>query len=224
MSYRAIILVTPIIILDVFWDDFYIGQGVFKWFIIICVYYQVVRCVGNHGLDVRLLIQLARIFSDRANSLTKQSEIDANNSRYIFSLNTFSSYRWTAIFPFRAELYWKTALPLLEKLKNNHAVIYPKQSLFTYKNNKELTQDEVSNSIEKAKLFLGVQLMKKKEHEKAMHIFEQLKDPYASFYQSQIYKTMADSKTNQNKENVTSEMRSQNVILLSRYYFWHDCS
>lgn len=64
--------------------------------------------------------------------------------------------------------------------------------------------------------FLGIQLMKKKEYEKAMHIFEGLKGPYASFYQSQIYKHMADSKTNLNRENVTSEMRSQNITLLSR--------
>ncbi|XP_030766010.1 E3 SUMO-protein ligase RanBP2 [Sitophilus oryzae] len=157
---------------------------------------EVVRCVGNHGLDVKLLVHLAKIFEERANSLTKQSEIEANNHR--------------------AELYWKAALPFLEKLKNNYAIVYPKNRLFEYRSNKELGQEEVSDYLEKAKLFLGIQQMKKKEYEKAMHVFEGLKDPYASFYQSQMYKSMADSKTNQNKENVTSEMRSQNVILLSK--------
>ncbi|KAJ8928994.1 hypothetical protein NQ314_018352 [Rhamnusium bicolor] len=156
---------------------------------------EVVRCVGHHGLDVRLLVMLANIFEERSKNLTKQSEIEFNDAR--------------------AELFWKTALPLLEKIKNNQVNTYPSNRLFEYKS-KEISISEASSYIEKGKLFTAVQLMKKKEYEKALHIFEQLKDPYASFYQSQIYKHMADQKTNQNKENVTSEMRSQNIILLSR--------
>ncbi|KAJ8957128.1 hypothetical protein NQ318_007344 [Aromia moschata] len=156
---------------------------------------EVVRCVGHHGLDVRLLVTLASIFEERSKNLTKQSEIESNAAR--------------------AELYWKTALPLLEKIKNNQVVNYSSNRLFEYKA-KELSISEASSYIERGKLFNGIQLMKKKEYEKALHIFENLKDPYASFYQSQIYKHMADQKTSQNKENVTSEMRSQNIILLSR--------
>lgn len=155
-----------------------------------------VRCVGNHGLDVKLLVNLATIFADRVGRLTKHTEIEANSAR--------------------AELYWKTALPLLEKLKNEHAVVYPSNRMFELKGGKDISLDEILTYIEKAKLFMGVQLMKKEEYEKAMNLFEGLKDPYASFYQSQIYKAMADSKTSQRKENVTSEMRSQNIILLSR--------
>lgn len=156
---------------------------------------EVVRCVGQHGLDIKLLVHLANIFAERSKVLTKQTEIDANDAR--------------------AELYWKTALPLLEKLKNNQAVTYAPNRLFEYKG-KEMALGDVCGYIEKGRLFIGVQLMKKKEYERALQIFEMLKDPYASFYQSQIYKHMADQKTNQNKENVTSEMRSQNIILLSR--------
>ncbi|KAL1491802.1 hypothetical protein ABEB36_012345 [Hypothenemus hampei] len=156
---------------------------------------EVVRCMGNHGLDVKLLVNLASIFANRASKLNKHSEVVANSAR--------------------AELYWKTALPQLEKIKNEHAIIYPKNRLFEY-NDRDLTQDEVGSYIEKAKLYIGVQLMEKGDYEKAMSIFEGLKDPYASFYQSQIYRKMADSKTNEKKENITSEMRSQNIILLSR--------
>lgn len=156
---------------------------------------EVVRCIGQHGLDVKLLVNLATIFAERAKQLTKQTEIDANDAR--------------------AELYWKTVLPLLEKLKNNQLITYATNRLFEYKT-KEMPLNEVIVNIENGKLFIGVQLMKKKEYERALQIFELLKDPYASFYQSQIYKYMADQKTNQNKENVTSEMRSQNIILLSR--------
>ncbi|KAJ8924619.1 hypothetical protein NQ315_000769 [Exocentrus adspersus] len=156
---------------------------------------EVVRCVGHHGLDVRLLVTLAKIFEERSKRLTKHSEIEFNDAR--------------------AELYWKTALPLLEKIKNNQMVTYSNNRLFEYKS-KDISISEASAYIENGKLFTAVQLMKKKEYERALHIFEQLKDPYASFYQSEIYKHMAEQKTSQSKENVTSEMRSQNIILLSR--------
>nr|XP_023030195.1 E3 SUMO-protein ligase RanBP2 [Leptinotarsa decemlineata] len=156
---------------------------------------EVIRCVGHHGLDVKLLVMLAQVFEERLKNLTKQSEIEFNSAR--------------------ADLYWKTALPMLEKIKNNQAITYSSSRLFEYRS-KEMSIAEASAFIEKGKLFTATQLMKKKEYEKALQIFENLKDPYASFYQSQIYKHMADQKTNQNKENVTSEMRSQNIILLSR--------
>ncbi|XP_023311768.1 E3 SUMO-protein ligase RanBP2, partial [Anoplophora glabripennis] len=156
---------------------------------------EVVRCIGHHGLDVRLLVALAKIFEERSKKLAKQSEIEFNDAR--------------------AEMYWKTALPFLEKVKNNQMITYSNNRLFEYKG-KDISISEASSYIESGKLFTAIQLMKKKEYEKALHIFEQLKDPYASFYQSEIYKHMADQKTNQNKENVTSEMRSQNIILLSR--------
>ncbi|XP_066138982.1 E3 SUMO-protein ligase RanBP2 isoform X1 [Euwallacea fornicatus] len=156
---------------------------------------EVIRCVGNHGLDVKLLVILAKIFADRVNKLKRPTQIEANSAR--------------------AELYWKTALPLLEKLKNEHAVIYPNNRMFEFKN-KDLTMDEIVSYIDQGKLFVGVQLMKKKEYEKAMQIFGELKDPYASFYQSQIYKSMAENKTLAPKEHLTSEMRSQNITFLSR--------
>lgn len=156
---------------------------------------EVVRCIGNHGLDVKVLVALANTFAEKAKTLTKQTEIEFNEAR--------------------AELYWKAALPLLEKLKNNQAVTYTSNRLFEYKS-KEFSNSEVLYQIDSGKLFNAVQLMKKKEYERALKIFEQLKDPYASFYQAQIFKSLADEQTNQSRENVTSEMRSQNIILLSK--------
>ncbi|CAH1962372.1 unnamed protein product [Acanthoscelides obtectus] len=156
---------------------------------------EVVRCVGHHGLDVKVLVNLGTLFEERSKNLTKQSEIEANSAR--------------------ADLYWRTALPLLEKIKNSQIIVYPNNRLFEYKN-KEMSVPEAVSYIEQGKLFTGAQLMKKKEYDRALEVFAHLKDPYASFYQAQIYKHMADEKTNQSKENVTSEMRSQHIILLSK--------
>lgn len=156
---------------------------------------EVVRCIGNHGLDIKLLVILANTYTERAKNLTKQSEIEFNEAR--------------------ADLYWKAALPLLEKLQKNQAVTYSTNRLFEYKS-KEMSPSEILLHIDEGKLFNATLLMKKKEHERALHIFECIKNPYASFYQAKIYKLMADEQVNQHKENVTSEMRSQHIILLSK--------
>lgn len=154
-----------------------------------------VRCVGNHGLDVKLLVQLAAAFSDLAKTLTKQSEIEFTEAR--------------------AELYWRTALPLLEKLSNNQTCIYTGPRLFDYKA-KELTLSDIQMNMDKAKLFLATQQMKRKDYERALQTFEGLKDPYASYYQGLIYKNMAAELANQNKDNMTTQLQNQHSILLTK--------
>ena len=48
---------------------------------------------------------------------------------------------------------------------------------------KELSKAEMSALIEEGRFFLACQLMKEDKHEKAIEAFQQLKSPYASFYQ-----------------------------------------
>lgn len=75
---------------------------------------------------------------------------------------------------------------------------------------------ELYAHIDNAKLFLAKQLMDRKDFEKALLMFESLKDPYASYHQSQIYQAMAEEHVNEAEENVTSQMRTQRVILLTK--------
>lgn len=160
---------------------------------------EVVRCVGNHGLDVKLLIELANIFNASAKNSNKQSEIEGNEAR--------------------AELYWKTALPLLERLKSNKIYTVSGKRLFEYRS-KEMSGKEIQNHMDNGNLFIASRLMKQKEYEKALSLLEQLRDPYASYYQANIYKTMAEEQINQN--NVTTQMQNQHAILLTkaRDYFY----
>lgn len=123
-----------------------------------------------------LLVNLARTFVSKSKQQLKQSEIEMIKAR--------------------AELYWKVAMLLLEKLKNGQ--ILPKstsQRMFDYKC-KELTDEVVHDCIEEGKLFLGCQMMARKDYELALEMFSSLKDPYASFYQADIYKTLAESEVN----------------------------
>lgn len=153
---------------------------------------EVVRCVRNHGLDVNLLVKLANAFTEYAKSLSSQTEIEHCEAR--------------------AELYWKTALPLLERIKNNQICTYKGPRLFAYKT-KEMTLRDVNIYIDSGKLFIASQLMKQKEHEKALKLLEQLKDPYATYYQANIYKAIAEE---QESENMTTQMRTQYLILLTK--------
>ncbi|XP_060534737.1 E3 SUMO-protein ligase RanBP2 [Cylas formicarius] len=137
---------------------------------------EVVRCVGNHGLDVAMLVRLGDAFARRAEKRAKRSEAEANEAR--------------------AELYWNAALPLLERLKKQRAVSYPPCRLFEYRG-REMAAAEVAAQIERANLFVGEQLAKRKEFERACAIFETLRDPYASFHQARIYVKMADELTDE---------------------------
>ena len=157
---------------------------------------ETIRCIGNHGLDVEMLVSLAKIFEDRSKRPKKRPEEQEYEEA-------------------RADLYWKTALPLLEKLKNGLSLSQTTNKLFEYQS-KSISPVKISKLIEEGKLFSGIRLVKKAEYERALQIFETLRDPHASYYQSKIYKTMAKKQMSQDGESVTSEMRSQNVILLSR--------
>lgn len=156
---------------------------------------EIVRCHGPHGIDVKLLVMLANTFTQRSKQLTKPGDVEYNEAR--------------------GELYWNAAIPMLDKLKNNQIITYPAKRWFEYKG-KDMTPTEVTINIEEGKLFSAVQLMKKKEHEHALELLSSLKSPYASYYQAQTYKLLADEQMSHNKENVTSEMRSQHIIMLSK--------
>jgi len=55
-----------------------------------------------------------------------------------------------------------------------------------------LSTAEVNALIEEGNFFLACQLMKEGKHEKAIEAFQQLKSPYASFYQ--VHKCKASVK------------------------------
>lgn len=156
---------------------------------------EVIRCVGNHGIDVAILVQLAKVFQTRSKNLKSHSEIEFNEAR--------------------AELYWKAAMPLLERLKNKHSISYSTKRLFETQN-KQLLDDEVQDAIESGKLFYGVMYLKKKELERALAQFKNLKDPYSSYYQAQIYEVMADDQMHGRKNNITAHQRAQSLILLTQ--------
>lgn len=161
---------------------------------------EAVRCIGNHGLHPVLLVHLARIFQYRAKVLKEKDKEHSD----ISALET------------RAELYWSTVVPLLERLQNNQAIRLSTSRLFNYQG-KEMNNVELTNALEEGKLLLAQKLVRDKQYEQAIDALQVLKCPDASFQQAQIYKMFADEIVNSMpRESLTSEMRAQHIIMLSK--------
>ncbi|XP_026466134.1 E3 SUMO-protein ligase RanBP2-like [Ctenocephalides felis] len=155
---------------------------------------EVIRCVGQHGLDAKLLCNLAHIFSERVKN-------GAQSERHFLEA--------------RVGLFYSSAYPLLQRLKSQQVVCPVQNRLFNY-NHKELKISEIIHLIEEVKMFQGMQLMNDGDHEKALDTFHGMKTPYASFQQGIIYKKLAEEQLSSTKENLTSEMRSKHIIMLSK--------
>ncbi|KAL0127950.1 hypothetical protein PUN28_003304 [Cardiocondyla obscurior] len=161
---------------------------------------ETIRCIGNHGIHPVILVHLARMFHYRAKIKEKD---EANNSK---------AGEWEA----RSELYWTAALPLLERLQNNQTLRMSPSKLFNYQG-KEMNSFELTNALEEGKLLLAQRLVRDKQYEQAVDALQALKGPEASFQLAQIYKIFADEIVYSTpRESLTSEMRSQHIIMLSK--------
>jgi len=159
---------------------------------------EVIRVLGNHGLDVKLIVLLAKTFEDKAQSLAAH----------------FDESSKTAQLDGRAHLYWSTALALLERMDRSEMIHMADHRMFRFEGD-ELSRTDIKTLLEEGRFFMACRLMRVEQHEEAAQAFNQLKSPYASFYQALMYKKMADTVIGDVKnENITSEMRSNHSILL----------
>ncbi|KOB73161.1 putative ran-binding protein [Operophtera brumata] len=136
---------------------------------------EVIRCIDNHGLDPELLCILGRIFSDRA-KVTKSVE----EKNFIET---------------RAELYYRSAIPLLEKLKCKMMIKISDKRLFDY-THKEIGTKELNLLIEESKLFVAGKHINDNEYEKAIEMLANVKSQQAYYYLAQAYKKVAFEESN----------------------------
>ncbi|CAL7942946.1 unnamed protein product [Xylocopa violacea] len=161
---------------------------------------EVIRCLGNHGLHPTLLVHLARMFHYRADTL-RESDHESSD---IPDLEA------------RSEMYWSAAIPLLERLQNNQVIRITNSKFFNFQG-KDMSNAELAKALEEGKLLLAQRFVRSKQYEKAINALQALKCPEASFQQGQMYEKLADEIVNSiPKENLTSEMRSQHIIMLSK--------
>ncbi|GAB6028232.1 hypothetical protein CHUAL_002421 [Chamberlinius hualienensis] len=165
---------------------------------------EVIRVHDNHGMDVNLVVYLARVFAEKAVELKAKRDDDISYANEVKHLEV------------RAGLYWKTALAMLDKVLKNEALRYPKVCLFpSYGRNPSF--DETNSLVEEGNFFLSYQAMNEGRLEEAIAGFENLSSPYATYYQALSYKKLAaDEYGSKPRESITSEMRSRHVILLTQ--------
>ncbi|XP_039296203.1 E3 SUMO-protein ligase RanBP2 isoform X2 [Nilaparvata lugens] len=152
---------------------------------------EVIRAVGNHGLDPILLAALAQTFTERAMSFYTSSLSDGND--YISPKLDPSSVHDNAevgALESRANLYWKAALPLLERMRAGKALSNPVSRLFDYQR-EEVDSTTLATLIEEGNLFVARQLMANEEYEEAVEAFKSLRSPYASYHTAEVYLKLA---------------------------------
>ncbi|XP_076322044.1 E3 SUMO-protein ligase RanBP2-like [Tachypleus tridentatus] len=134
---------------------------------------EVIRGVGNHGMDVSLVVHLARLFTDQASELRSNVPSEDTNTEKMLDIEA------------RASHYWTVALSMLDKLAVNQTLRTPKDRLFPSYGN-EPSSEEVSALQEEGRLFLACRAMNDGCYNEAVKEFSSLKSAYASFYLAQV--------------------------------------
>ncbi|XP_014610617.1 PREDICTED: E3 SUMO-protein ligase RanBP2-like [Polistes canadensis] len=161
---------------------------------------ETIRCIGNHGLHPVILVHLARLFHHRVKILKEKDQEHPD----------------IAALEIRSELYWSAVIPLLERLQNNQTIRVTNTKLFNYEG-KNMSNVELTNALEEGRLLLAQRFVRNKQYEEAIDALQILKCPEATFQQGQIYKMLADEIVGSKpRESLTSEMRSQHIIMLSK--------
>lgn len=142
---------------------------------------EVIRGVGNHGLDVQLVVFLARMFADRAASCVTTLK-ENNQSGKFHSEKIHLNHRCAH--------YWNVALGMLEKLDQNQVIRTPKDCMFA-NYNKDLSSEEITKLIEEGHLYLACQEMNAGKLDEAVSIFNKLTSPFASYYMALALKRSA---------------------------------
>ncbi|XP_022179674.1 E3 SUMO-protein ligase RanBP2 isoform X2 [Myzus persicae] len=150
-----------------------------------------IRLIGNHGIDVQLMVYLAKNFASQANKIVDNFLLKEGLEK-------------------RATLYWGMAIQLLERINERGIEHKSKNTLFEFYR-KKLTPGEVFELLEEGKFYLACQLMNNGQNEEAIEAFKNLNLPYASFYQAMIYKKMIKSPSDTSADNTLSNENSMLV-------------
>lgn len=82
-------------------------------------------------------------------------------------------------------MFWQCAINLLERMERNQPLRISGSPMFIY-GGKDLTPSEIKMLLEEGRFFMACTLMKEEKYEKAIEAFQDLKLPYASFYEGLV--------------------------------------
>ncbi|GFQ79981.1 e3 SUMO-protein ligase RanBP2 [Trichonephila clavata] len=143
---------------------------------------EVIRGIGNHGMEVQLVVSLARKFACKADKLMKEVE-HAKDKKKLKPDNVKALQQ-------RAIHYWNVALGMLDKMSSGQTLKLPKEQVFSGLN-KTLSRDEIKELQDDGQLYIAVYLMDTDKLDEAAEILSKLSNPYGSYYLALILKKMA---------------------------------
>ncbi|XP_075537290.1 uncharacterized protein LOC142572217 isoform X4 [Dermacentor variabilis] len=136
---------------------------------------EVIRAIGNHGMDLSLVVHLARTFANksshrRADGLEEEAEAFEN----------------------QAARYWEAALTMLETYRITRSPVTPSGRLFCVPGGRGVTSlQELRNIKQEAKMFLAMCAMNAGCLDEAAEMFSGLMTAQAAYYTALVMEKMA---------------------------------
>ncbi|CAL1276110.1 unnamed protein product [Larinioides sclopetarius] len=143
---------------------------------------EVIRGIGNHGMEVQLVAYLAQKFANKADNLMKEMEV--NKEKYKIKPDNIKALQQRAIH------YWNVALGMLEKMSSGQTLKIPKEQVFSGLN-KSLSTEEIKILQEDGQLYIAVCYMDSNKLDEAAEILSKLSNPYGPYYLALILQKMA---------------------------------
>ncbi|XP_066979899.1 E3 SUMO-protein ligase RanBP2 isoform X2 [Macrobrachium rosenbergii] len=159
---------------------------------------EVIRAIGNHGIDLILMAHLAQCF-------TKWAQIAKSDGSCRSEVEALEE---------RAKHYWDCVLSLCQKVGRNTNTIVLRNRLFVVQS-ESLSPSEIEKVQEEGKYFLAMRLVHAGKKQEAIQALGNLKSPDASYERAMLYKEQAQGLLTEScAESLTPEMRSQYTSLL----------
>ena len=167
---------------------------------------ETVRGMTAHGLDLSMIIHLAKTFQARTQELWKEESVEGIGGGRIgldisAAINGVDPEMADMIGPGvggessayleRALLYWTMAIDLLRKIKKNQFVQMPKERLFVIQSTKELKEDQIDRLIEEGNFFVALTKLKSGENLEAVRQLSTVSTAEAAFHTAQAFKEIA---------------------------------
>ncbi|XP_077987463.1 E3 SUMO-protein ligase RanBP2-like [Glandiceps talaboti] len=162
---------------------------------------EAVRVIGNHGIQVSLLVHLAKCFATRMNEARQTLEEQGYCRDRYLGLQS------------RAALYWDAAVDILQKLRQNQSVVSRQNPVFKHVDI-TVQVSQIRDFLEEGKKFLASMTFEKGDTDKAIEMFESIGNADSSYNQAMIYKLLADEADNREGEGFEQygeERRDENL-------------
>nr|XP_018899973.1 PREDICTED: RANBP2-like and GRIP domain-containing protein 2 [Bemisia tabaci] len=159
---------------------------------------ETVRLIGQHGLDLRLLILVARTFEAQARSAAKQQDA-----------------LYTSAVEKRAFLFWSNIIRKLE-LAQVQDVYQSANAFFPHKFS-PVKRNEIPVFLEEGRFFVAYKKMRSENYQEALEGFKSLSSAEAALHEALIYKRLALNEIrNQECDEITAEMHAKHNTWLMK--------